>query len=126
MPKFMIGAVPISRLRGDQDFEERETLLPNERLSGLDLVLVDDDPMIRELWEFDAIQVGKKVIAVESFNDLDWNDIRNIAIYVDKNLKDGASGFEVAKTLHKQGFQNIYITTGENKDKYSYGLHQKR
>jgi signal transduction histidine kinase len=104
LPKFMINRVPIEF--GDLD--------RNSNANQYDLVLIDDDPMIHELWQFSANQRGYRMKAVSDVSQLELDLLsRDISIFIDKNLGHGVSGIQVAQILHNYGFTNIFLTTGE-------------
>ena len=109
LPKFMLSSVRINWTKVSAQPANKDS-----SGNGHALVLIDDDPMIRELWAMDAAQVGRRLLAVESLKDLDLSQIsQEIPIYVDKNLGEGVSGYDVLTTLNKGGFQNLFLTTGE-------------
>lgn len=109
LPKFMISSVPILSTP-IAPIECSDKALNQDRI---DLVLIDDDPLIRELWDLDSIQAGKRLLSVGTLQELNLDTLsRNTPVFVDKNL-DGISGFEVARVLHDKGFQNLHLTTGE-------------
>jgi signal transduction histidine kinase len=108
LPKFMISKVPI--LLG-QNPERTPVTGPTE---SYDLVLIDDDLLVHDLWAFDAAQSEKKILTVSTAEEFDRHVIDTTTkVYVDKNLAKGASGFEVAKDLYARGYRNLYLTTGE-------------
>lgn len=98
-----------------------ELLLPENvapRKVGYDLVLIDDDLMVHELWNFAAGSCGKIVKAVQKLAELDLGELRkDIPIFIDVNLGDAVSGIEVAKDLFDFGFTHLSLTTGEQIDK---------
>lgn len=102
LPKFMIHRIEIS---------VNAEAVPSKRL--FDLVLIDDDLMIQELWTTEGDRIGKKVKAVKTLEELSLDDIDpQTPFFVDKNLS-GISGLTIAKTLYIKGFKNISITTGD-------------
>ncbi len=104
LPKFMINRVQIEF--GDRPFDSK--------VNSYDLVLIDDDPMIHELWHFEASQVGKRLQAVLNPSELDIGQLDpEIPIFVDKNLGNDISGVDVARGLYEKGFTNISLTSGE-------------
>lgn len=79
-----------------------------------DLVLIDDDLMCRKTWQLVAEANHKRVEAFESYDEFSKTKIsKSIPIYVDKNLSGGDSGYVVLKQLHKMGYKNLHLTTGE-------------
>ncbi|TAK73186.1 MAG: sensor histidine kinase, partial [Gammaproteobacteria bacterium] len=87
--------------------------------NNLDLIFVDNDSSLTAVWKMRA-RDAKLNIAV--FNDpqsfmknLNLYS-KNIAIYLDSDLGAGARGEVLAKELYDQGFNNIYLTTGYDKE----------
>lgn len=112
LPKNMISSVPI--LVGFPSSEQGEAS-NNSSKSSYDLVLIDDDPIVRELWDMDAARLGKRLLAVESLEGLNASEVDfNVPFYVDKNLGKGTPGLEVLKRLHDAGFENLILSTGES------------
>ena len=110
LPKFMMC-----------DVELREpTMAPalvTEASEGVDLVLIDDDLLVHDMWAFEAKQQDKRILAVSRLNELEGKLIDlDTPIYVDKNLKDGQCGLKVAQTLHDRGYKAIYLATGQHVD----------
>lgn len=104
LPKFMINRIQIQF--GDPGLKPRKNLY--------DLLLIDDDPMIHELWHFEASQQGKRLKTVLSLSELDLDRIdHQTPIFIDKNLGEGISGVQIAQELHNHGFKNISLTSGE-------------
>ena len=102
----MISQVPI---------REPEAAQATATPESPDLVLIDDDPMVHELWGFHANDQGVKLLAVANESDLNAHSIGfNTPVYIDKNLGQNVSGLDVARRLHTLGFQHLFITTGEN------------
>ena len=110
LPKFMINRVPIEfgklhNVNGPRTY---------------DLILIDDDVTLHDLWHFEASQQGKRIRTVRSMNELDLNEYDSeVPIFVDKNLGEDVSGLQVALELNEAGFKNISLTTGERIDKAS-------
>ena len=81
----------------------------------IDAVLVDDDIWVREAWEHHYLAGGKQLATYSSFGelslDLDAMDI-DTPVYIDRHL-NSENGDEVAKTLHRRGFKNLYLATSE-------------
>ena len=82
---------------------------------GVETVLIDDDPIIHQLWRKAAETVGK---AFTSFNNVD--SFLNVCerfdprtpIYLDSNLGNGARGELLAAKIYARGFTSIYLVTG--------------
>lgn len=80
-----------------------------------DAVLIDDDPLIREVWKLSAMDNAKNIrvysSAQEFFDSLD-DFCRNTEIYIDSRLGEKVSGEVIAQKIYEYGFQNIYLATG--------------
>lgn len=103
IPKGLAGFVPIIQ----------EKISDTEPLS----VLIDDDLLIRLVWERSAKLSG---IQFKSFsNTKDFKESLNsmkidTRIYIDSNLNEIDKGEEFAKELFGMGFENIILTTGHD------------
>ena len=85
-----------------------------------DLVLVDDDSMTHRIWKMEGKQQGLKVMTAFEERDVNWSNLsQSIPIYVDCRLKNGVSRVQVAERLHGLGFTNLFLTTGEAKQKFT-------
>ena len=85
-----------------------------EQQSGPDLVLIDDEALVRDLWQFEADARGLRLLALEVAEELDDFEIDFATpVYVDLHLGQGTSGIDVAKKLEAQGFRRISLTTGQ-------------
>jgi DNA-binding NtrC family response regulator len=81
-----------------------------------DIVLIDDDPIMRDLWVKLGEQPGVRVAAfgepADFFAVVDSYP-KSTPIYVDESLTEGQSGLEVTKKLHSDhGFSELYLATG--------------
>lgn len=89
----------------------------SQQSSGYDLILIDDDLMVHDLWGYAATSCGKILKAIFKLSEIDWDSLKkDIPIFIDLNLGDGVSGVTVAQSLFEQGFQNLVLTTGERID----------
>lgn len=79
-----------------------------------DFVLVDDDPIVRERWRDEAEHLGLEGIYCASESERLHLKIDNsVPHYLDVNGERKSSGIELAKELHRQGFDKIYLVTGD-------------
>jgi len=104
IPKPMAGFVPMS-------IAEKKEVLHEQP----DLILIDDDTDIHFAWRLSACEVEKKVKlyeTAESFFAEAHIYEKHVPVYVDSNLKNGVKGELVSKTIHDQGFANLYLATG--------------
>jgi signal transduction histidine kinase len=80
-----------------------------------DAILIDDDNLVRTVWQTWAEDHGKQIRCYSDFNIL-WAELKNFdkstVIYIDSNLGVEKSGEDLAKMLFDQGFTNIYLSTG--------------
>lgn len=79
-------------------------------------VHLDDDYFIRKAWQIDAEKSGVKLLSFEAFSELQ-EQLSSIPLdshfYIDKNLLGEIDGIEISKHLNKNGFKNLYLSTGE-------------
>ncbi len=111
IPKALAGFVPIYVKNGIET-----------PLSEAEFILIDDNKMTRDNWEYTARLVGKKLITYDSPHGLMKNIdsvLKETAIYVDANLADGLHGRDVTKDLYDKGFKNIYLATGSHPTEFT-------
>ncbi|MBF0314787.1 MAG: hypothetical protein HQK50_00390 [Oligoflexia bacterium] len=90
----------------------------NEITSSLQCIFIDDEKINRLIWELEAHKAGVSLITYNDPNDFlshshDFN--KELLIFLDQELGDGMpKGDEIAKHLHEDGFENIYIATYHN------------
>jgi signal transduction histidine kinase len=107
LPKSMASLVPI----------KSENTKDN---SKLDAILIDDDEIVRLNWAAEAEMNGIKLKTFSNSKDFlsELSTInRNTKIYIDSNLGESQKGEDIAKNIHESGFENIFITTGYEKEK---------
>lgn len=92
-----------------------------ERLEGPpDLVLIDDDPLVEELWRLGASDRGLKLKVARQVEDVETLALpRSTPIFVDLNLGLLGRGLGVADGLRRKGYDRLYLTTGQNLAKWS-------
>lgn len=92
-------------------------------------ILIDDDPLVRLVWESKAKSKGvelKTYDSAESFEaDLPRIKIES-EIYIDRDLPNGIKGEEYAKRLFDKGFRNIVLATGHERDFFGELPHVKK
>jgi signal transduction histidine kinase/FixJ family two-component response regulator len=90
--------------------------------SHSNIILIDDNKLVRMTWQFAAKKVGCDLKMYSSFksfvSEIDRHD-KDTAIYMDSDLGNGIKGEECAYFLFQNGFTNINITTGYCVEKYS-------
>ena len=79
-----------------------------------DFVLVDDDSTVRERWLDEAEHLGLDGIFCASETERLTLDIsKDVPHYLDVNGESKSSGVRLAEELHRQGFEEIYLITGD-------------
>jgi hypothetical protein len=77
-----------------------------------DLVLIDDDELVRSTWSWMAKKSGHQLLCLDKFESFDFTLSKDVPIYVDYLFSDKPKGTEYASQLLKAGFQKVYLTTG--------------
>lgn len=94
-------------------------VLPRVAAPSAEAVLIDDDPLTRKNWEVAAKEAGRALRTYASPADF-LSDVESIGkatpIFIDARLKDGVKGVDAALELHRRGFGEIYLATGEAPD----------
>lgn len=112
IPKTMSGFVPIF----------------HRQASG-QVILIDDDPLIRMIWESRAKSKGINLVtydSAESFADDVERIATNVEIYIDRDLPNGVKGEEYAKILFEKGFKNLILATGHEPEFFGPLPHIKK
>lgn len=84
-------------------------------------VLIEDDPLIRKLWHYEAKTYGRKLILFESKNELmsNINVIpKDASIYIDSNLNESTKGEELAEKLSQIGYTKLFMASGYNPEHF--------
>ena len=101
IPKGLAGLVPIRMASAVQ--------------RRWDAVLIDDDPIVRQIWKLAADGAGKALRTfaspAEFLKEVERID-RRTTLYIDQQLGDGVKGHEVAAGIHALGFADIILETG--------------
>jgi len=87
-----------------------------DHLAPVDVVLIDDDELIRLCWELSAQRVGSRLVchpSIDSFLNNSLQIPKETPIYVDLNLGGSIRGDRVTRTLSEHGYKNLYLATGE-------------
>ncbi len=115
IPKSLAGCVPI-------EIENNTNKINHENIKKKEVILLDDDELIRLTWEYQAKAKGilLKVYSRkdEMFKDLDQFDLES-TFYIDSNLENDVKGEDVAKELFNLGFKNLILATGFEKDQFA-------
>lgn len=87
------------------------------------VVLVDDDPTMRDLWEYSARRRGKNLLAFKGPGEILQklpSISRHARIYIDSDLGAGVlSGESLAQELYSRGYRKLYLSTGSPKEKFA-------
>jgi hypothetical protein len=76
-------------------------------------ILIDNDELIRDLWEMEASRFHEVCMTFKSVDEFQSHNFdKDVPIYIDYKLSDHQTGVEVAKSLFEQGYTNIQISTG--------------
>ncbi|TBR21238.1 HAMP domain-containing histidine kinase [bacterium] len=101
IPKGLAGLVPIRVTSGTRE--------------RWDAVLIDDDPIVRQIWTFAAESAGKRFLTFSSPAEF-LREAERIGraspIYIDEQLGEGVKGHEVSIRIHARGFSDITLATG--------------
>ena len=102
------------------------SLVPIEKVPALtsrklDAILIDDDPLVHAVWKMSAKTRSKSLevfFSIDEFNARSFAIEFTVPIYVDSSLGGGVKGEEFAKSLHEQGFSEVYLATGFSADRF--------
>lgn len=95
--------------------------LPTPYYSESQLILIDDDEMMRTAWSIAAEITGKNLSIYSSFEkflSMINHHSKNSPIYIDSDLGDNIKGEECAKKIYEMGFTTIYLTTGYSPEQF--------
>lgn len=87
----------------------------------IDAILIDDDPLIHNMWEYVAVKYNKRLYMFKTPEEfcLACNNLPlETPIYIDSNLANGIKGEIVSEKMYLRGFKNIYLVTGEPANKF--------
>ncbi len=90
--------------------------------AGLRAVLLDDDPLVHMNWKMAAKAAGAELKAYKTPQELAAVAAtlpREIPLYIDSELADGAKGEDIAADLHDKGFTDITMATGHGPEKFA-------
>jgi nitrogen-specific signal transduction histidine kinase len=93
--------------------------LKTTQISKVESILIDDDPLIHLVWKNSAKERG---ITLQTFFDLrsflDAEIDPSSTVYIDSHLSEDLKGEEVAKELVTAGHENVWLTTGYEKNHF--------
>lgn len=84
-------------------------------------ILLDDDPLVRLVWKLQAEKKNVDLSIFECPNSLFEkidNYSKNSIFYIDSDLSDNQKGEAIAKKLFDRGFENLYLATGYESEKF--------
>ncbi|SFM08423.1 sensor histidine kinase [Legionella jamestowniensis] len=79
------------------------------------IILIDDDEMMRCTWELAADAAGVEIATYSSFEKLEKELCqfdKNSLIFIDSHLGNNINGQDCAKQLYNLGYHNLHLTTG--------------
>ena len=86
------------------------------------VVLLDDDPLVHMNWKMAAKAAGAPLLAFKTPGELRAAAAglpKDVRIFIDSELGDGVKGEDLAEELYKDGFSNISMATGHDREKFS-------
>ncbi len=108
IPKQILKHIPMTTQHNPQDYQ---------------YVYIEDDQILRWVWEDSAVKNNILFLAIDSptqFNKyIAQINKKTTKIYIDHHLGDNEiSGLDFAIQLHHQGFSNIFMASGYEKENY--------
>ncbi len=88
-----------------------------------DLVLLDNDDLVRMTWEMKAKRNRKAILCVSSISELRARLFEldsEVLFFIDVHLSDDENGEQFSKELFDLGFNNLYLATGYNEEHFSH------
>lgn len=89
--------------------------------TDVDYVLVEDDEFIRKLWSIEAQNCDIRFTSFESSKQLLDNLTelsKSTSFYIDSDLGNDDLGEELARKLHKLGYNNLFMASGYGPDHF--------
>ncbi len=87
-------------------------------------VLIDNDELVRFLWETKARNKGISLLSLSNPDQLSAHVDRisktETKIYIDSELDNCVRGEFVAKSLYEKGYRNLFMTTGYEASRFSH------
>lgn len=128
LPKQLAGFVPmeLEEIMSTTDQQKFNISVNSEpqaigALAKYDWILIDDDPLVHMTWQFISKERQKTFLGFKSykeFSDSKDNIDPTSNFYIDSNLGDGIKGEVIAKQMHSEGYQNLFIATGYDPDHF--------
>ncbi len=118
LPKGLAIYIPIKIKSTANDLVDSELKIKNVS------ILIDDDSLLRMVWETTAKDKNIELITYEDhlvfMNELDKFCKKSCMVYIDSNLKNGFKGEELARSLYDMGFKNLYMETGYEASQFAH------
>lgn len=112
LPKNLAAYIPI----------KIETIAAEE-IKELATILLDDDDLVRMIWDLSAKKKDIDLKAFsepqELFDNLDSFSKESI-FYIDSDLSDNQKGEDIVKELYEKGFLNLHMATGYEASTFSH------
>lgn len=93
-----------------------------EKENQVDLVLVDNDELVRLTWQSRVAKNKKKILCYSNVLDLK-KDLAKLPketiFYIDVHLSNNENGIDLSKELFELGFNELYLATGEDESSFS-------
>ena len=106
LPKVLVPNVDVRRLPAPP----RSMTVDADRL---DAVLIDNDPIVHDIWKIDAKRAKKRVELFRSEAEFLAASIpKEVPVFVDYHLEGDVLGTEVGRRLRAAGYSSLYLATG--------------
>ncbi len=103
----------MNKLRKSKTYFEGWSPMPENNTPPIDLVLIDDDELVRMTWKMVAETKGHHIRVFESYDAFSAEEFEtDTPIYVDYDLGKNVKGTDVAERIIESGFRKVYLTTG--------------
>lgn len=96
----------------------------NQKDIPYEYVLIDNDELVRFIWETKARNKGVSLLSLSNPDQLSAHVDRisktDTKIYIDSELDNCVRGEFVAKSLYEKGYKNLFMTTGYEASRFSH------
>ena len=108
------------QINSSKEFGTKVTIIvPNQSMTSRDRIIhIDNDDLIRLTWKSLAKKSNTKIYSFEKVEDIDLSNFtKDDFFYIDNDLGlDRKKGSIFCNELSIQGYKNIYLSTGDDKD----------
>jgi len=104
-------------------------LSTQEATNGRQIVLIDDDSLVHNTWQYVADKNNEELHSfynVQDFINVAKKYQKNTPIYIDSNLGNNIKGEVEAKKLYIMGFKDITLSTGQKLDVLPEWIHSQQ